>query len=101
MGFQFSCGRLRDQLVRKDRYTSDFAATSEKAKELRDDLRLRLLSFKDVASEEAMELNAIRYADNEKQKLIENARDACPSNCDLTSPPFFDARSCLQRSWRN
>ena len=96
MGFQFSCGCLRDQLVRKDRHTSDFAGTSEKAKELRNDLRLRLLSFKDVAPEEAIELDATRYTDCEKQQLVEDARDASPSNNDLTNRTFlFFLRSVL------
>ena len=89
MGFQFNCGHLRDQLVRKDRHTSDFAGTSKKAKKLRNDLRLRLLSFRDVAPKEAIELNATRYADNEKQKLVKNFRDPSPSNLDLTNRTFL------------
>ena len=85
MGFQFSCGRLRDQLVRKDRHTSDFAGTSKEAKKLRNDLRLRLLSFREVAPEEAIELSASRFAGSELQQLVTNPRDVSPSNNDLTN----------------
>jgi hypothetical protein len=85
MGFQFSCGRLRDQLVRKDRHTSDFTGTSKEAKKLRNDLRRRLLSFREVAPKEAIELSASRFTDNKLQQLVTDARDRSPSNNDLTN----------------
>jgi hypothetical protein len=85
MGFQFSCGRLRDQLVRKDRHTSDFAGTSKEAKKLCNDLRLRLLSFREVAPKEAIELSASRFTGSKVQQLLTNARDGSPANSDLTN----------------
>ena len=38
---------------------------------------------------EAIELNASRYADNEKQQRIQNARDNGPSTNDLTNRTFL------------
>ena len=57
MGLEFSCGYLRDQLVRKDRRTSDFSGKSKKANDLRTKLNGRLLSFQDKHPPLAVQLS--------------------------------------------
>ena len=63
MGLEFSCGYLRDQLVRKDRRTSDFSGKSRKANDLRTKLNRRLLSFQDKHPPLAVQLSQQRFAE--------------------------------------
>ena len=63
MGLEFSCGYLRDQLVRKDRRTSDFAGNSKQAIDLRTKLRLRLIAFQYTHPKLAVQLTLQRFND--------------------------------------
>ena len=84
LGLQFPCGYLRDQLVRKDRLTSDFAGVSGAA--ARGQLNTLITSFKSQHPKLAMELTRQRI---KSKKKLSSARSInhlkAPQTADLTN----------------